>query len=142
MYDGWTAYPLMALGNGAGGPPAGYAVQTPEVADDPGAPDASVRAKYTMDNDKQTVTLELSHGDYTSTYSVPQQLFKDKFLPAAIAAGDLAADDKQVAQASATWTGPFPPSATPPTRKPAPSSPDSGTDGRPDANVGAERPDT
>lgn len=44
------------------------------------------------------MTLELSFGDYRSTYSVPQQLFKDKFLPAAIAAGDLAADDKQVAQ--------------------------------------------
>ena len=98
VYDGWTAYPLMALGNGAGGPPAGYAVRTPGIADDQAAPDASVRAKYTLDNDKQTVTLELSYGDYRSTYSVPQQLFKDKFLPAAIAAGDLAADDKQVAQ--------------------------------------------
>ena len=98
VFDGWTAYPLMALGNGAGGPPAGYAVRTSGVAEDPAAADASVRAKYTLDNDKQTVTLELSYGDYKSTYSVPQQLFKDKFLPAAIAAGDLAADDKQVAQ--------------------------------------------
>jgi len=98
VYDGWTAYPLMALGNGAGGPPAGYAVRTPGAADDTAPPDASVQAKYILDNDKQTVILELSYGDYRSTYSVPQQLFKDKFLPAAIAAGDLAADDKQVAQ--------------------------------------------
>jgi hypothetical protein len=97
VYDGWTSYPLMALGNGAGGPPAGYAVRTPGASDAaPDAPDASVRAKYSLDNDKQTVTPELSLGDYTSTYSVPQQLFKDKFLPGAIAAGDLAADDKQV----------------------------------------------
>lgn len=97
-YDGWTAYPLMALGNGAGGPPAGFAIRTPGAAEDAAARDSSMSAKYTLDNDKQTVTLELAYGDYTSTYSVPQQLFKDKFLPTAIAAGDLAADDKQVAQ--------------------------------------------
>ena len=36
---------------------------------------------------------------------------------------------------SATWTGPFPPSATPPIRKPAPSSPVCGTDWRPDAKA-------
>lgn len=98
VYDGWTAYPLMALGNGAGGPPAGFAVRTPGVADGQAAQDSAVHARYVLDNAKQTVTLELSFGDYRSTYSVPQQLFKDKFLPAAIAAGDLAADDKQVAQ--------------------------------------------
>lgn len=97
VYDGWTSYPLMALGNGAGGPPAGFAVRTPGTVDAQ-AQDSTVDAKYLLDNDKQTVTLELSYGEYRSTYSVPQQLFKDKFLPAAIAAGDLAADDKQVAQ--------------------------------------------
>ena len=98
-YDGWTAYPLMALGNGAGGPPAGYAVRTPGSSDDTlAAPDSSVHAKYTVDNDKQIVVLELSYNGFTSTYAIPQQLFKDKFLPAAIAAGDLAADDKQVGQ--------------------------------------------
>jgi hypothetical protein len=99
VYDGWTAYPLMALGNGAGGPPAGYAVRTPGRTDDGVAgPDTVMHAKYTVDNDKQIVTLELSFDGYTSTYAVPQQLFKDKFLPAAISAGDLAADDKQVRQ--------------------------------------------
>jgi hypothetical protein len=99
VYDGWTAYPLMALGNGAGGPPAGFAVRTPGSTDTNAAgPDSMMHAKYTVDNDKQIVTLELSFNGYTSTYAIPQQLFKDKFLPAAISAGDLAADDKQVGQ--------------------------------------------
>ena len=99
FYDGWTSYPLMALGNGAGGLPAGYVVRTPGgAADTPGATDSMMNAKYTVDNDKQVVTLELAYNGLTSTYSVPQQLFKDKFLSQAIAAGDLAADDKQVAQ--------------------------------------------
>ncbi|WP_418770078.1 hypothetical protein [Mycobacterium neumannii] len=99
LFDGWTAYPLMALGNGAGGPPAGYAVRTPGSTDDTlAAPDSVMHAKYTVDNDKQIVVLELSYNGFTSTYAVPQQLFKEKFLPAAIAAGDLAADDKQVGQ--------------------------------------------
>jgi hypothetical protein len=98
-YDGWTAYPTMALGNGAGGPPAGFAIRTPGSSDDaPGAPDSAVHAKYSLDNAKQIVTLELSYNGATSTYSVPQQLFKDKFLPKAIADGSLAADDKQVGQ--------------------------------------------
>jgi hypothetical protein len=44
------------------------------------------------------VILEQSYNGATSTYAIPQQLFKDKFLPAAIANGDLAADDKQGAQ--------------------------------------------
>ena len=98
-YDGWTVYPLMALGNGAGGPPPGYAFRT---AGSPGgslaAPDSSVQAKYTLLNDKQVVILELSYRGATSTFAVPQQLFKDKFLPQVIANGDMAADDKQVAQ--------------------------------------------
>ena len=98
-YDGWTAYPLMALGNGAGGLPAGYAFRTEGSRDDSlAAPDSSVQAKYTLLNDRQIVILELSYQGATSTYAVPQQLFKDKFLPQAIANGDLAADDKQVGQ--------------------------------------------
>ncbi|WP_149440774.1 hypothetical protein [Mycolicibacterium sp. P1-5] len=97
-YDGWTAYPTMALGNGAGGPPAGFAIRTPGSSDSPGAADSAVHAKYSLDNAKQVVTLELSYNGATSTYSVPQQLFKDKFLPKAIADGSLAADDKQVGQ--------------------------------------------
>jgi len=48
LYDGWTAYPLMALGNGAGGPPAGYAVRTPGTADDSTARDSLMHAKYTV----------------------------------------------------------------------------------------------
>ena len=98
-YDGWTAYPIMALGNGAGGPPAGFAFRTEGSRDDSlAAPDSSVHARYILDNDKQIVILEQSYNGATSTYAIPQQLFKDKFLPAAIANGDLAADDKQVAQ--------------------------------------------
>jgi hypothetical protein len=98
-YDGWTAYPTMALGNGAGGPPAGFAFRTLGSPDDSlTAPDSSLHAKYSLDNDKQVVTLELSYNGATSTYSVPQQLFKDKFLPKAIADGSLSADDKQVGQ--------------------------------------------
>jgi hypothetical protein len=98
-YDGWTVYPIMALGNGAGGPPAGFAFRTEGSRDDSlAAPDSSVQAKYILDNDKQIVTLELSFNGAKSTYAVPQELFKEKFLPAAIANGDLAADDKQVAQ--------------------------------------------
>ncbi len=55
-YDGWTAYPLMALGNGAGGPPAGYAVRTLGSTDDTlAAPDSELHAKYTVDNAKQVV---------------------------------------------------------------------------------------
>ncbi len=98
-YDGWTGYPIMALGNGAGGPPAGFAFRTEGSRDDTlAAPDSSVQAKYILDNDNEIVTLELSYNGATSTYAIPQQLFKDKFLPPAIANGDLAADDKQVAQ--------------------------------------------
>ncbi|MEO3760343.1 hypothetical protein ABGB19_18925 [Mycobacterium sp. B14F4] len=97
----------MALGNGAGGPPAGDAVRTPGSSDDtPDAPDSLMHAKYTVDNDKQIVVLELSYNGFTSTYALPQQLFKEKFLPAAIAAGDLAADDKQVGQVNDfMWRG-------------------------------------
>jgi hypothetical protein len=98
-YDGWTAYPLMALGNGAGGPPAGNAIRTLGSADDTlAAPDSLMHAKYTVDNDKQVVALELTYDGYKSSYAIPQQLFKDKFLPAAISEGVLAADDKQVGQ--------------------------------------------
>jgi hypothetical protein len=97
-YDGWMGYPIMSLGNGAGGLPAGFAFRTPGSSDDTlAAPDSSVQAKYTLDNAKQIVILELSYNGATSTYQVPQQLFKDKFLPQAIAHGELAADDKQVA---------------------------------------------
>ncbi|RZT17874.1 hypothetical protein EV589_2122 [Mycobacterium sp. BK558] len=89
----------MALGNGAGGPPAGVAIRTPGSPDvSLTAPDSSVHAKYKLDNARQVVTLELSYDGATSTYSVPQQLFKDKFLPKAIADGSLSPDDKQVGQ--------------------------------------------
>ncbi len=103
--DGWMTYPIMALGNGAGGPPAGFAFRTPGSTDDTlAAPDSSVQAKYILDNDKQIVTLQLTYNGATSSYSVPQQLFKDKFLKPAIANGDLAANDKQVAQVNDfTW---------------------------------------
>jgi hypothetical protein len=68
----------MALGNGAGGPPAGFAIRTLGSSDDSlTAPDSSVHAKYSLNNGKQLVTLELSYNGATSTYSVPQQLFKD-----------------------------------------------------------------
>ena len=99
FYEGWTSYQSMSLGNGAGGLPAGYSVRTPGSDDTTQtAPDSMMKAKYTVDNERQVVILELAYNGKTSTYAVPQQLFKDKFLPEAIAAGDLAADDKQVAQ--------------------------------------------
>ena len=98
-YDGWTAYPIMALGNGAGArppdSPSGLKVaattrwrrRTPQC-----------RPGTYWTTTSRIVILEQSYNGATSTYAIPQQLFKDKFLPPAIANGDLAADDKQVAQ--------------------------------------------
>lgn len=94
LYKGWTVYPIMALGNGAGGVPAGYAFRIPADS----SQNDFVHCKYTILNDKQIVIQELSHKGATTKYAIPQQLFKDKFLPQAIANGDMKASDKQVDQ--------------------------------------------
>ena len=58
-----------------------------------------MHARYVLDNAKQTVTLELGHsGDYRIDLFRSAATFKDKFCRPPFAAGDLAADDKQVAQ--------------------------------------------
>ena len=99
LYNGWMAYPMMALGNGNGALPAGYAFRTPGSADNTlAASDAMVHCKYTVMNDREVMLLELSYNGATTKYAVPQKLFKDKFLPLVIASGAMAADDKQVAQ--------------------------------------------
>jgi len=99
LYPGFTSYPIMSIGNGAGGLPAGYAFRTEGSAmDDPTDPASSVHARYTLLIDRQTVILELSYNGSTSTYAVPQELFKQKFLPRVIDSGYMAADDKQVGQ--------------------------------------------
>ncbi len=98
-HQGFTSYPIMSIGNGAGGLPAGYAFRT-EVGSAGGAADPAevVHARYTLLTDRQTVVLQLGYKGATSTYAVPQKLFVDKFLPAVIDSGYMAADDKQVAQ--------------------------------------------
>ncbi len=99
LYKGWMVYPMMALGNGNGALPAGYAFRTEGSADDSlNAQDAMVHCKYTVINEREIMLLELSYNGSTTKYAVPQKLFKDKFLPLVIANGDMAADDKQVAQ--------------------------------------------
>jgi len=95
LYQGWTVYPIMALGNGAGGVPAGYAFRIPTTNS---SSDDVVHCKYTILNDKQVIIQELSYKGATTKYAIPQQIFKDKFLPQVIANGDMAADDKQVDQ--------------------------------------------
>ena len=98
-YPGFTSYPIMAIGNGAGGLPAGYAFRTKGGATDEAAdPAEAVHAKYTLLIDRQTVILELTYKGAKSTYAVPQKLFVDKFLQAVIGSGYMAADDKQVEQ--------------------------------------------
>jgi hypothetical protein len=92
LYPGWTVYPLMAFGNGAGNAPTGYAFRIPEEAED------FVQCKYTILNDKRVVILEMNYKGWTTKYAVPQKLFIDRFLPEVIASGNMAADDKQVKQ--------------------------------------------
>ena len=99
LYKGWMVYPMMALGNGNGALPAGYAFRTLGSMDNTlAAKDSMVHCKYTVLNDKEIMLLELSYNGATTKYAVPQKLFKDKFLPLVIASGAMAADDKQVAQ--------------------------------------------
>ncbi len=98
-YRGFTSYPIMSIGNGAGGLPAGYAFRPQDSATDDKSDLASVvNARYTLLTDQQTVILELSHKGAKSTYAVPQKLFKDKFLPQVVGTGYMAADDKQIGQ--------------------------------------------
>ncbi|MGH6754505.1 MAG: hypothetical protein ACREDP_20305, partial [Bradyrhizobium sp.] len=98
-YRGFTSYPIMSIGNGAGGLPAGYAFRTKGgTTDDTTDPASFVHARYTLLIDQKTVILELTYKGAKSTYAVPQKLFIDKFLPKVIGSGYMAADDKQVAQ--------------------------------------------
>jgi len=99
LYRGFTSYPIMSIGNGAGGLPAGFAFRTPgSTGDDAADPASFVHAHYRLLKDREIAVLALTHGGATSTYAVPQELFKRKFLPAVIDSGYMAADDKQVAQ--------------------------------------------
>jgi hypothetical protein len=98
-YRGFTSYPIMSIGNGAGGLPAGYAFRSRSSAqDDESDPRSVVHARYTLLIDQQTVILELTYDGAKSTYAVPQKLFKDKFLPEVVDTGYMAADDKQIGQ--------------------------------------------
>jgi hypothetical protein len=96
LHQGFTSYPIMSIGNGAGGLPAGYAFRTHAGAADDR--DAFVHARYQLLTDKQIAVLELSYKGAKSTYAVPQKLFVDKFLPAVLGSGYMAAGDKQIAQ--------------------------------------------
>ena len=89
-YDGWTAYPIMALGNGGGDAPADSPSRTEGSRDNSlAAAGRLVQARYILDNDKQIVILEQSYNGATSTMLSCSRLLKDKFLPPAIANGDL-----------------------------------------------------
>lgn len=90
-YSGWTTFSLMALGNGAGGAQAGFQLR-PDQSTDP----QPIRVKYTLDNEHETMLLELRYKQNTTKYMIPQEMFKKKFLPVVLESGYLPPLDKQV----------------------------------------------
>ena len=98
-YRGFTSYPIMSIGNGAGGLPAGYAFRTKGgTTEDKSDITSVVHFRYTLLVDRQTVVLELIYNGSKSTYAVPQKLFEERFLPKIVDTGYMASDDKQIAQ--------------------------------------------
>jgi len=90
-YLGWTTFSLMALGNGAGGAQAGFQLRPDQSTDT-----QPIKVKYTLDDEHQTVMLELRYKQNVTKYLIPQEMFKKKFLPVVLESGYLSPDDKQV----------------------------------------------
>ena len=90
-YLGWTTFSLMALGNGAGGAQAGFQLR-PDQSTDP----QPIKVKYTLDNEHQTMMLELHYKQNVTKYLIPQEMFKKKFLPVVLESGYLSPDNEQV----------------------------------------------
>lgn len=90
-YLGWTAFSLMALGNGAGGAQAGFQLRLDQDTNP-----QPVKVKYTLDEEYQTVMLEIRYKQNVTKYLIPQEMFKQNFLPVVLESGYLSPDDKQV----------------------------------------------